>query len=78
MRSERAAATVADAAQLVTATTLSRLSGVSLATIGNLAKCDMIPRPVCRDEKGNKLWDLADVNLADWISRLQAAGYNRR
>jgi DNA-binding transcriptional MerR regulator len=66
-----------DTGQLVTALELSKLSGVSVATIGTLARSKMIPRPV-RYDGSMPIFDLADQKLSAWLKALQAAGYHRR
>lgn len=64
--------------QIITARELSRLSGVSMATIASLSKQQMIPRPIGYDKSNMPLYDLADEKLAAWVKALQEAGYNRR
>ena len=76
-RELQAPATQPDAyGQLVTPRDLSRLSGVGVGMVHRLTKSRMIPQPVGGDEK-NPLYDLSDPALANWVRRLQAAGYNR-
>lgn len=62
--------------QIITARQLSRLSGVSVATIANLSKSKMIPRPIGYDGS-MPLYDMGDPKLAAWVKALQDAGYSR-
>lgn len=71
-------ANVAQNGELVSTAELSRLTGVSPIMIRHMVGRKMIPPPVGRDIRGHDLFDTSDPALADWIRRLQAAGYNLR
>lgn len=60
----------------LTATQLSRVSGVSIATIKAMSKRGHIAAPCSQDRYGNDTW-LLTRELQDWIDRITSASRNK-